>query len=52
MAVVSVKDKQVTIEIGKPTVIIGERINPTGKPKLTAELQKGHLDLVEEEAMI
>lgn len=52
MAVVSVRDKQVTIEIGKPTVIIGERINPTGKPKLTAELQKGNLDLVEEEALL
>ena len=29
---------------GQPCAIIGERINPTGKKALTAELQAGHLD--------
>jgi len=34
-----------------PTVMIGERINPTGKKKLQAELQAGRLDLVRQEAV-
>jgi 5-methyltetrahydrofolate--homocysteine methyltransferase len=31
---------------GQPTRIIGERINPTGKPALTEELERGSMSLV------
>lgn len=41
----------VTIGGGGPTVIIGERINPTGKKRLAAALQEGNLSLVREEAL-
>ncbi|MHB1134395.1 MAG: dihydropteroate synthase [Chloroflexota bacterium] len=42
-----------TVEIGRglPTVIIGERINPTGKKKLAAALQAGDWDYVRREAV-
>ncbi|MCZ7664690.1 MAG: dihydropteroate synthase [Thermoleophilia bacterium] len=33
-----------------PTVLIGERINPTGKKKLAASLREGDLSVVREEA--
>jgi len=33
-----------------PTVLIGERINPTGKKKLSAALEAGDLELVRQEA--
>lgn len=36
----------VPIELGGPTRIIGERINPTGKKALQAELREGKMDLV------
>jgi len=38
------------IEIGKHTLIIGERINPTGKRRLSTELEAGKLEFVVEEA--
>ncbi len=38
--------KVVQISQGRPLQIIGERINPTGKKKLQAELRQGKLDLV------
>ena len=34
-----------------PTVLIGERINPTGKKKLQEALKAGNLDIVEKEAL-
>lgn len=34
------------VELGKDPVIIGERINPTGKPRLKEALQSGDLDYV------
>lgn len=34
------------VEIGREPVIIGERINPTGKPRLKEALQQGNLDYV------
>ena len=34
-----------TVEFGSKPVIIGERINPTGKKKLQAELREGRFDL-------
>lgn len=45
---VSSATKQVTIGDNRPTVLIGERINPTGKAKLSAALAAGNLDLVAE----
>ena len=38
--------KQVTIGPQSPFVIIGERINPTGRKALAAEIQQGNLDRV------
>jgi 5-methyltetrahydrofolate--homocysteine methyltransferase len=42
--------KTVSISPERPTVIIGERINPTGKKHLAAALGEGNLDLVRKEA--
>jgi 5-methyltetrahydrofolate--homocysteine methyltransferase len=42
--------KTVTISPEKPTVLIGERINPTGKKRLAAALSEGNLDIVRTEA--
>ncbi|MGQ9595302.1 MAG: dihydropteroate synthase [Anaerolineae bacterium] len=44
------KGTTVTIGGGGPTVLIGERINPTGKKRLAAALQEGDLSLVAQEA--
>ncbi|MCU0560515.1 MAG: dihydropteroate synthase [Desulfobacterales bacterium] len=41
----------VTIGPQHPLVIIGERINPTGRKKLACALEKGELDLVRDEAV-
>ncbi len=43
--------KPLVIEAGGPTVIIGERINPTGKKKLAAALTVGDLEVVRQEAL-
>ena len=43
--------KTVTISPEKPTVLIGERINPTGKKRLAAALTEGNLDVVRKEAL-
>jgi 5-methyltetrahydrofolate--homocysteine methyltransferase len=43
--------KTVTISPEKPTVLIGERINPTGKKRLAAALVEGNLDIVRKEAL-
>lgn len=40
----------VVIAPGLPTVLIGERINPTGRRRLAAALVEGNLDLVRTEA--
>jgi 5-methyltetrahydrofolate--homocysteine methyltransferase len=40
----------VTVSPESPVVIIGERINPTGRKRLAARLQQGDLDLVRQEA--
>lgn len=42
--------KTVVIGPDKPTVLIGERINPTGKKRLAAALGEGNLDIVRQEA--
>ena len=43
--------KKVVIGHGLPTVILGERINPTGKKKLAAALVAGDLEIVRQEAL-
>ena len=47
---VSSETKEVIISYDRPTVIIGERINPTGRKKFTQALQEGDLSLVERDA--
>lgn len=42
--------KAVIIGPDRPTVLIGERINPTGKKRLAAALAEGNLDIVRQEA--
>ncbi|NLF01830.1 MAG: dihydropteroate synthase [Anaerolineales bacterium] len=41
----------VVISPERPTVLIGERINPTGKKRLAAELVAGNLEVVRREAL-
>jgi 5-methyltetrahydrofolate--homocysteine methyltransferase len=43
--------KKVVIEDGRPTVLLGERINPTGKKKLAAALGVADLEIVRQEAL-
>jgi 5-methyltetrahydrofolate--homocysteine methyltransferase len=43
--------KKVVIGEGRPTAILGERINPTGKKKLAAALVAGDLEVVRQEAL-
>lgn len=42
----SSKSKTVEIHRDKPTIIIGERINPTGRRKVLAALQSGDFESV------
>lgn len=42
--------KTVTIHRNEPTVIIGERINPTGRKKVLTALQAGNFDIVRQDA--
>jgi 5-methyltetrahydrofolate--homocysteine methyltransferase len=48
-----ISSTQQTVEISRnnPTVIIGERINPTGRKKVLAALQEGNFDLVRQDAI-
>jgi 5-methyltetrahydrofolate--homocysteine methyltransferase len=48
---ISSKTREVVISDTGPTVIIGERINPTGKKKLQEDLLAGRLDVVRAEAV-
>jgi len=48
---ISSATKEVLIGNEQPTVLIGERINPTGKKKLAEALQAGNLELVRQEAL-
>lgn len=43
--------KNVEIDLDGSFIVVGERINPTGKKKLQAELKEGKLDLVRQMAM-
>ncbi len=49
--VLSSRSKTVTIDKGLPTRLIGERINPTGRKKLAAEIREGSLLSVKKEAV-
>lgn len=48
---VSSSKKEVTITDNGPTMLIGERINPTGKKKLAEALKNGDLEVVSREAV-
>jgi 5-methyltetrahydrofolate--homocysteine methyltransferase len=48
--ILSSKKETVTIGPDRPLVIIGERINPTGRKKLAKALEERNLKLVQEEA--
>ncbi len=49
--VISSATKEVTIGFDRPFVMIGERINPTGRKKLAAELEAGDFSTVERDAL-
>jgi 5-methyltetrahydrofolate--homocysteine methyltransferase len=49
--IVSSPSKEVIIGDNQPTVLIGERINPTGKKKLAEALKAGDLEIVRKEAL-
>lgn len=51
LTIVKGRGKKVTIGDGRPTAILGERINPTGKKKLAAALAAGDLEVVRQEAL-
>ena len=49
--IVASKAKTVTIGFDEPFCVIGERINPTGRKKLAAELEAGDFSTVEKDAL-
>ncbi|MFP4238701.1 MAG: methyltetrahydrofolate cobalamin methyltransferase, partial [Rhodosalinus sp.] len=49
--IVASKSKTVTIGFDEPFCVIGERINPTGRKKLAAELEAGDFSTVEKDAL-
>ena len=49
--IVSSETNTVEIHHSNPTVIIGERINPTGRKALLAELKEGKFDIVKRDAV-
>ncbi len=48
---VTSKSRTVEIQRNNPTVIIGERINPTGRKRLLNELKEGKFDIVKNDAV-
>ncbi len=48
--ILSSQTKTVEISRDKPTVIIGERINPTGRKKVQAALEAGNFDIIRQDA--
>jgi 5-methyltetrahydrofolate--homocysteine methyltransferase len=48
---VSCRDREVSIRPDGPTVLIGERINPTGKKRLAEALRAGDWDVIRHEAL-
>ena len=51
ITIVSSKTQSIEIHREKPTVIIGERINPTGRKKLLNELKEGKFEIVKNDAI-
>ena len=49
--IVESKSKTATIGFDQPFCVIGERINPTGRKKLAAELEAGDFSTVEKDAL-
>ena len=49
--VISSATKEVVIGFGRPFVMIGERINPTGRKLLAAEMKEGNFSRVEADAI-
>ncbi len=49
--VIESKTKTVVIGFDEPFCVIGERINPTGRKKLAAELEQGDFSTVEKDAL-
>jgi 5-methyltetrahydrofolate--homocysteine methyltransferase len=45
------RGREVVISIDRPFVIIGERINPTGRKVLAAEMKEGRMDRVRSDAI-
>jgi 5-methyltetrahydrofolate--homocysteine methyltransferase len=49
--VLSSRTREVVISIDRPFVVIGERINPTGRKVLAAEMKEGRMDRVRADAI-
>ncbi len=49
--IISSATKEVVIGFGRPFVMIGERINPTGRKMLAAEMKEGNFSRVEADAL-
>ena len=49
--VLSSRGREVIVSIDRPFVIIGERINPTGRKVLAAEMKEGRMDRVRADAI-
>jgi 5-methyltetrahydrofolate--homocysteine methyltransferase len=49
--VLSSRGREVVVSINRPFVIIGERINPTGRKVLAAEMKEGRMDRVRADAI-
>lgn len=49
--IVSSAGRKAVIADGRPCVLVGERINPSGKRKLADSLKEGNLDIVRNEAL-
>jgi 5-methyltetrahydrofolate--homocysteine methyltransferase len=49
--ILSSKTKEIVIGAGRPFVIIGERINPTGRKLLAAEMAAGNFERVKSDAL-
>ena len=43
-------EQEIIVGLDRPTILIGERINPTGRKRLTQALKEGDLGLLEREA--
>ncbi len=49
--IVASATKEIVIGFDQPFCVIGERINPTGRKKLAAEMQAGNFDTVKSDAL-